>query len=123
MIRRPPRSTLFPYTTLFRSLFGALVVLDGIYLAWTAHFVAAASGPLRYLVLFHLVAVALLASFRTGLKLAMWHSLLLLAFFHAQEAGIVDPLSGAKVGVGDVEYRTLVAQVVAYWLVAIATAS
>src|SRR6267143_7093230 len=23
MIRRPPRSTLFPYTTLFRSLFGA----------------------------------------------------------------------------------------------------
>src|SRR2546421_9135416 len=24
MIRRPPRSTLFPYTTLFRSLFGAL---------------------------------------------------------------------------------------------------
>src|SRR2546426_7986835 len=24
MIRRPPRSTLFPYTTLFRSLFGSL---------------------------------------------------------------------------------------------------
>src|SRR2546427_3627308 len=26
MIRRPPRSTLFPYTTLFRSLTGALAV-------------------------------------------------------------------------------------------------
>ena len=26
MIRRPPRSTLFPYTTLFRSIF---IVLDG----------------------------------------------------------------------------------------------
>src|SRR3712207_7124586 len=26
MIRRPPRSTLFPYTTLFRSLGGALVL-------------------------------------------------------------------------------------------------
>src|SRR5256885_7067395 len=25
MIRRPPRSTLFPYTTLFRSLYDALV--------------------------------------------------------------------------------------------------
>src|SRR2546430_7562085 len=25
MIRRPPRSTLFPYTTLFRSLFGLIV--------------------------------------------------------------------------------------------------
>src|SRR5690349_22594848 len=33
MIRRPPRSTLFPYTTLFRSstLFGGVVeLLDGI---------------------------------------------------------------------------------------------
>src|SRR2546426_5992330 len=28
MIRRPPRSTLFPYTTLFRSLVGPRVVLD-----------------------------------------------------------------------------------------------
>src|SRR5256885_3032080 len=27
MIRRPPRSTLFPYTTLFRSLSGGTVVL------------------------------------------------------------------------------------------------
>src|SRR2546429_4676666 len=30
MIRRPPRSTLFPYTTLFRSLVrGRLISLDG----------------------------------------------------------------------------------------------
>src|SRR3989442_1740829 len=29
MIRRPPRSTLFPYTTLFRS-----VILSAIYLLW-----------------------------------------------------------------------------------------
>src|SRR5256885_2921497 len=28
MIRRPPRSTLFPYTTLFRSLAGAALVVD-----------------------------------------------------------------------------------------------
>src|SRR2546423_10777492 len=28
MIRRPPRSTLFPYTTLFRSLLVALLVLE-----------------------------------------------------------------------------------------------
>src|SRR2546430_8989494 len=33
MIRRPPRSTLFPYTTLFRSLFGALGVWLGYPLA------------------------------------------------------------------------------------------
>src|SRR5256885_7816513 len=31
MIRRPPRSTLFPYTTLFRSIRGNLSPGDGIY--------------------------------------------------------------------------------------------
>src|SRR3712207_8042967 len=29
MIRRPPRSTLFPYTTLFRSELGAVGVVEG----------------------------------------------------------------------------------------------
>src|SRR5256885_7613691 len=38
MIRRPPRSTLFPYTTLFRSLdiarTGHAVLVDGFFLFW-----------------------------------------------------------------------------------------
>src|SRR3989442_5393176 len=29
MIRRPPRSTLFPYTTLFRSIDGQAIVVSG----------------------------------------------------------------------------------------------
>src|SRR3712207_7533047 len=31
MIRRPPRSTLFPYTTLFRSLINRLVSIIGVF--------------------------------------------------------------------------------------------
>src|SRR2546422_8259476 len=34
MIRRPPRSTLFPYTTLFRSLHDAAVLIEGERIAW-----------------------------------------------------------------------------------------
>src|SRR3712207_7375042 len=34
MIRRPPRSTLFPYTTLFRSLATVRVVSPEEYTAW-----------------------------------------------------------------------------------------
>ena len=30
MIRRPPRSTLFPYTTLFRSITGLVGEVDGV---------------------------------------------------------------------------------------------
>src|SRR3712207_8430728 len=38
MIRRPPRSTLFPYTTLFRSLGDAIAALTGYgLLALTSH--------------------------------------------------------------------------------------
>src|SRR5437870_13887596 len=33
MIRRPPRSTLFPYTTLFRSVYGALRFLQVLCIA------------------------------------------------------------------------------------------
>src|SRR5436309_12409429 len=35
MLRRPPRSTLFPYTTLFRSLFlPAPVIVRGVRIGW-----------------------------------------------------------------------------------------
>src|SRR2546430_4002249 len=40
MIRRPPRSTLFPYTTLFRSVVASFViglVFIGLFAAWEAH--------------------------------------------------------------------------------------
>src|SRR5256885_11634934 len=40
MIRRPPRSTLFPYTTLFRSLLlGGCLARSRQFLACTVHFV------------------------------------------------------------------------------------
>src|SRR5260370_29996762 len=37
MIRRPPRSTLFPYTTLFRSVFGFANRISYPSPAWRAH--------------------------------------------------------------------------------------
>src|SRR3989442_9224602 len=42
MIRRPPRSTLFPYTTLFRSYFTLLVLL--VLFAAAANLVRSRSG-------------------------------------------------------------------------------
>src|SRR2546430_6137789 len=37
MIRRPPRSTLFPYTTLFRSLAACVLYLSYVFSAFFAH--------------------------------------------------------------------------------------
>src|SRR2546422_4936394 len=44
MIRRPPRSTLFPYTTLFRSPFSGFFSKDEILAAAFAH------SPIYYLI-------------------------------------------------------------------------
>src|SRR3712207_7071242 len=52
MIRRPPRSTLFPYTTLFRSLWGApllLVVWAGMRQGLPGGTLAAAAGAVASL--------------------------------------------------------------------------
>src|SRR5260370_24516634 len=50
MIRRPPRSTLFPYTTLFRSLTMVTGVMDAVsYLKLGGLFVANMTGNVVYL--------------------------------------------------------------------------
>src|SRR2546427_3761421 len=54
MIRRPPRSTLFPYTTLFRSLLEVDLLLGGAHRPrlWRAEL----ERPQRHLPLRHLLA-------------------------------------------------------------------
>src|SRR3712207_7415024 len=48
MIRRPPRSTLFPYTTLFRSLYINLILVVGLFvLSNVAMYIGAGRHPER----------------------------------------------------------------------------
>src|SRR5205823_4286117 len=92
-------------------LFGGLLMLDGVYLAWAGYITGGSTGPLRYLILVHLGAVTLLASYRTGVKLALWHSLLQLCVFYAERAGILKVAGG---GSSDEWYR-MIAFIVALW--------
>ena len=105
-----------------RAVFGGMLIVDGIYLAWLSYSTGGIASPFRYLVLLHLVAVVLLASYRTGLKLALWHSLLLFVVFHAQESGILEEPRGVA-GLPGSDYEQLMAFAAIFWLVAIATAS
>ena len=70
-------------------LFGTMLLVDGVYLAWVAYVTGGTGSALRYLVLLHLIAVTLLASYRTGLKLALWHSLLVFVVFYAGRSGLL----------------------------------
>ncbi|MDT7538539.1 MAG: hypothetical protein QOI82_2124 [Actinomycetota bacterium] len=107
-------------------LFSALLIIDGLWLAWASYVTGSLSSPVRYLVLLHLGAVALLASYRTGLKLALWHSLLLLAVYNGQQqpGGWLTPTEPSDVNalLGGQQTR-LAVFVVVLWLVAVSTSA
>ncbi len=105
------------------TLFGALLIADGMYIAWVAWAATVPDSPLRALIIVHIVTVTLLASFRTGLKLAMWHSLLVLWAFHLKEAQIFAMGGSDTDGLTGVEYRALVVSIAIFWIAGIATAA
>jgi two-component system cell cycle response regulator len=100
------------------TIVSTLLLVDGLYLAWVMYATGATQSPLRFLVYLHLIGVTLLASYRTGLKIALWHSLLLFVVFYAQAADFLPPLPGFQGG--DQGHPSLF-NVMAFWLVALVT--
>jgi diguanylate cyclase (GGDEF)-like protein len=103
-------------------LLSLMLLTDGIYLAWAMYATGAAQSSLRFLVFLHLVGVSLLASYRTGLKVALWHSLLLFVVLYAQAAQLVPPVD--VVPGQDIEFERMpVLNVTSFWLFALATSA
>lgn len=90
---------------------GASLLLDGLFLSWVTYVTGGVSSPLQFLVYVHIVAVTLAASYRTGFKLAAWHSLLIFAVHYAGVAGILG-LREVEVVAIDGEFWTLAASTV-----------
>ena len=100
-------------------LFGLTLMVDGIYLMGVSYSTGWFESPLSYLVLVHLIAVALLASYRTGLKLAVWDSLLLLMLREGQKTGALPATEGGT----NASFEQIAALSAAFLVVAGATAS
>jgi diguanylate cyclase (GGDEF)-like protein len=99
---------------------GASLLVDGLFLAYAMYITGATQSPLRFLIYLHLVAVSLLASYRTGLKVALWHSLLLFVVLYAQAASLVPPVDVVAGSAIDFD-RMPVLNVTSFWLFALAT--
>lgn len=96
------------------SVVGAGILLDGLFIACVVTLAGGPGSSLSFLLYVHLIAVTLLASYRTGLKVAVWQSLLLVvAHYIPQSVTSVAPLS----------VETAVFAVVAFLTVAVATAT
>lgn len=98
----------------------AILLIDGLYLGWAMYATGGTQSPIRFLVFLHLVAVSLLASYRTGLKVALWDSLLLIVVLYAQAAQLVPPVD-VQPGAAIEFERMPVLNVLAFWLFALAT--
>ncbi len=109
------RSTRYGY-----SLLTVLLLIDGAYLATATYATGGTQSPFRFLIYLHLVAVSLLASYRTGLKIALWHSLLLFVVLYAQAATLLAPVDVLP-GRGIEFDRMPVLHVTSFWLFALAT--
>ena len=97
------------------NVLGLTLLVDGLWLAVVTYGGLGLGRPLQYLVLLHLIGVTLIASFRTGLKVAVWHSILVVTVQEMQQAGMLD--------VPDVRREDLVVFLLVCWLVTLATAS
>jgi signal transduction histidine kinase len=98
---------------------GALL-LDGIYLAIAIAQTGGAVEAIRLLPYVHVVGVTLLCSYRTGLKLALWHTLLFLLMVEGARAGVLDDVLAAGSEATLVEGVALT--VAGLWVFALGTA-
>ena len=102
------------------AILGIVLLVDGVFLAWAAYATGGTQSPIRFLIYLHLVAVSLLASYRTGLKVALWHSLLLFVVLYAQAAQLVPPVDVLPGRAIEFD-RMPVLNVTSFWLFALAT--
>ena len=100
---------------------GAMLLLDGIFLTAGIAMTGVAESPLRFLLFLHVIGVILIFSYRTGLKVTLWHSLLFLLVVEAHRAGLVELASGD--GAEASSLRVAVMTVAGLWVIALGTAT
>ena len=94
------------------------ITLDAVHLGWALYLTGGLTGPVAYVIVLHLLAVTLVGSFRTGLKMAFWHSLVVMSLLEAVTSGVL-PQAGAGTEFDPLRYGVFL---VAVWVTAITTA-
>ena len=104
-------------------VFGALLVVDAVWLGWLVQSTGGTQSPLRYLVLVHLVAATLLGSYRVGLTLALWHTALLVVLRAAVEHRYLPPPAAELAQADATSADRVAAYAVSFWVIALVTAT
>ncbi|RBY94721.1 hypothetical protein DQ244_05455 [Blastococcus sp. TBT05-19] len=94
------------------------ITLDAVYLGWASYLTGGLSGPVVYVIALHVLAVTLVGSFRTGVKMAFWHSLVIMSLLEAVTTGVL-PSGGPGTEFHGLRYGVFLAVV---WVTAVTTA-
>ena len=94
------------------------VTLDAVHLGWALYLTGGLTGPVVYVIVLHLLAVTLVGSFRTGLKMAFWHSLVVMSMLEAVSSDVLPPAGGGT-GFDPRRYGVFL---VVVWVTAVTTA-
>lgn len=108
-LTRARRSNVVP-------VFAGSLLLDGVYLAVMTYGSNHFNSPLQYIVAAHVIATTLLGSFRTGLKITFWHSLLICVTYQFL-------VSTSSTQLTDDAKSSAIALIAVLWTVTIATAT
>ncbi len=88
---------------------------DGLVLGHSWFELHELSGPVGMVIMVHTIAVTLVATFRTGIKIVLWHSLLAMLILDMHATGILSPVFAFPV-------RETVTYLSGLWAAALATA-
>ncbi|MBM7807358.1 diguanylate cyclase (GGDEF)-like protein [Geodermatophilus bullaregiensis] len=94
------------------------VILDAVHLGWALYVTGGIGSPVVYVIVLHVLAVSLLSSFRSGLKLALWHSLVVMCVLEGVTTGSLPARAGVE-GFDAVTYSVFLTVV---WVTAVTTA-
>jgi two-component system, cell cycle response regulator len=98
------------------SVFSASLLGDGLLVGALRPVLGWLGGPVELIMVGHVVAVTLLASFRTGVKIMLWHLLVCYLVLESRAVGLFGPATGIPLGSFTVTMGLA-------WLIMAATAS
>jgi signal transduction histidine kinase len=104
------------------AVLGVEVLLDGVFLTWITYLTGGVLSPFQALIYVHVIAISLLASYRTALKVAVWDSLLLLVIANGVRSGTL-PEAPPLFGGATAPNRAWAITIATLWGVTIATAA
>jgi len=104
------------------AVLGFGVLLDGAFLVWITYLTGGVLSPFQSFIYVHVIAISLLASYRTALKVALWDSLLLVIVASGMSSGTLSA-SPPMFGGGEAPNGALAIMLVSLWGVTIATAA